>query len=249
MFRLIAFAVLLFSCHSLQAQNLVDEEGLKTGHWKVMYPKGQIRYEADFVKGQPVGEMLRYYENGVLQARMVFEPGSSRSYTSLFYSSSKPAAEGWYVDQRKDSVWTYYSEFDGSIRIRETYLEGKLHGLSNKYYPDGKISEKVEWKDNVEDGIWKQYYKNDVLRLSGSYKNGLLQGSYEVYSSESTIMIRGNYLDNKSHGMWLYYNEKGEEVYALEYVNGAPADREKYDLMIGDSLKKFEAVTEPGFLQ
>ncbi len=41
----------------------------------------------------------------------------------------------------------------------------------------------------------------------------------------------------------------GEEVYALDYVNGFPADMEKYELWVQDSLKKYEAITEPEFNQ
>ena len=66
----------------------------------------------------------------------------------LYYESGKAAAEGIYVNQVKDSVWTYYSEFDGSVRIRETYREGKLEGMSKHYYPGGEISEEVHWKQD-----------------------------------------------------------------------------------------------------
>ena len=229
----------------MQGQNLVDGEGRKTGHWKVEYPNGKIHYEADFEKGNPVGEMVRYYESGGLRARMLFETGSKRSYVYLFYTNAKPAAEGWYVDQVKDSVWTYYSEFDGSVRIRETYLDGKQHGLSSSYYQGGKISEEVEWKDNVKDGAWTQYYSNGNPRLSGHYKGGLLHGSYEVFFSNNTIEISGNYLDNLSNGAWRFYDETGKEVYVLEYVNGIPADIEKYELWVQDSLMKYEVVSEP----
>ena len=162
--------MLLCGGGALQAQNLVDEEGRKTGHWKVNYPNGRTLYEADFVEGKPHGEMLRYHESGLVRARMIFEAGSQRSYTHLYYESGKPAAEGWFVDQSKDSIWTYYSEFDGSVRIRESYVNGKLHGLSLSYYPNGGTSEELEWKQNVKDGAWNQYYKNGVPRLSGNYK-------------------------------------------------------------------------------
>jgi antitoxin component YwqK of YwqJK toxin-antitoxin module len=249
MIRALTICLLLSGFLSMQGQNLVDVEGRKTGHWKVEYPNGRTLYEANFEEGHPVGEMVRYYESGGLRARMLFETGSKRSYVYLFYTNAKPAAEGWYVDQVKDSVWTYYSEFDGSVRIRETYLDGKQHGLSSSYYPVGEISEEVEWKQNVKEGAWKQYYINGVPRLIAHYKNGVLQGSYEVYFSDKTIKIRGSYLDNKSHGTWVYYDETGKEVYTLEYVNGAPADIEKYELWIQDSLKNYEVIPEPGSLQ
>jgi antitoxin component YwqK of YwqJK toxin-antitoxin module len=245
MFKAILIGLFLWLTLVLQGQNLLDDEGRKTGHWKVEYPNGKILYEADFVEGQPVGVMVRYYNNGVIKARMIFDPGGKKSLARLFFQSGKPAAEGLYVNQAKDSVWTYYSEFDGSVRIRESYLDGKLEGVTRRYYPSGKISEEVEWKQNVKDGPWKQYYENGAPRLSGTYKNGLLQGLYEVYFSNKTVKIRGTYVENRSHGTWSFYNEEGEEIYSLEYINGVPADLEKYESWIQDTLMKYENVSEP----
>ena len=229
----------------LQGQNLLDDEGRKTGHWKVEYPNGKTLYEGEFVEGHPVGAMIRYYESGAVRARMEFDPEQNRSYAYLFYKNGRPAADGWYVKQIKDSVWTYYSEFDGSVRIREPYVDGKLDGMARSYYSSGLISEEVEWKENIKEGTWKQYYAGGVPRLSGQYKDGLLHGTYEIYHSDGTIKIRGSYLENKSHGTWYFYDEKGEEIYAIEYRHGAPANKEQYDLWIQDSLKKYEVITEP----
>jgi antitoxin component YwqK of YwqJK toxin-antitoxin module len=245
MFRIITIGFFLAMALSLQGQNQVDEKGRKTGHWQVEYPNGKILYEADFVEGLPVGVMVRYYENGVVKARMRFDPGGKRSFTRLFFESGKPAAEGLYVDQVKDSVWTYFSELDGSVRIRESYSNGKLDGVTRRYYPSGEISEEVEWKQNVKEGPWNQYYENGVPRLSGHYKNGLLHGSYEVYFSNNAVKIKGTYVENRSHGTWSFYNEQGEEIYALEYVNGVPADMGKYESWIQDTLMKYENVAEP----
>lgn len=239
------FCLFLIAGLSVQGQNQLDDRGRKTGHWKVEYPNGRTLYEADFAEGFPVGEMLRYYENGALKARMLFEEESLRSYVYLFYENGEPAAEGWYVDQLKDSVWTYYSEFDGSVRIRESYREGKLHGPSRSFYPDGLISEEVWWEEDVKEGEWRQFYQNGAPRLSGHYENGLLQGSYEVYFSNKNIKIKGNYLDNKSHGTWRFFDEEGNEVYALDYIDGAPANMEEYETWVQDSLQKYDIVAEP----
>jgi antitoxin component YwqK of YwqJK toxin-antitoxin module len=249
MFRVLTSALLLFGMLALQAQNLLDEQGRKTGHWKVEYPSGSTLYEADFVEGNPVGTMVRYYENGAVKARMEFEAGGDRSLTHLFYNNGKLAAVGWYTKQLKDSVWTYYSELDGSVRVREPYLEGKLDGVVRSYYPDGKISEEVSWKQNLKEGPWKRYYQDGTPRLSGHFKNGLQDGSYEVFYSNGTNQIKGEYLDDKSQGTWYFYDEDGNAIDSLEYLHGTPADREKYDSLIADSLMHIKILTEPEFIQ
>ena len=135
------------------------------------------------------------------------------------------------------------------MRIREPYSNGKLEGMARSYYTSGMISEEVEWKQNIKEGAWNQYYAGGVPRLSGHHKGGLLHGTYEIYYSSGTIKIRGAYLENQSNGTWYFYDEKGKEIYALEYRNGAPADREKYEMWIQDSLKKYEVITEPESFQ
>ena len=234
---------------ALQGQNQVDQEGRKTGHWKVEYPNGKTQFEGDFLEGRPVGEMIRYYEKGGIRARMLFEADGSRSHVQLYYESGKAAAKGIYINQVRDSVWIYYSEFDGSVRIRETYREGKLEGMSQHYYPGGEISEELHWKQNEKDGAWKQYYSNGIQRLSANFEKGQLQGSYELYFPTGHIKIRGSYLDNRSHGTWRFYDEEGKEVFALDYINGTPANWEEYSNWIQDSLKKYEVVTEPESFQ
>lgn len=233
----------------VKGQNQLDDQGLKTGPWKVEYPNGNTLYEANFIAGKPVGEMIRYYEKGGIRARMMFDSTLDRSYTRLYYTGGKPAAEGWHVEKEKDSVWTYYSEFDGTVRIREPYEEGKLNGKVCLYYANGDISEELSWRDNVKEGAWIQYYNTGTIRLSSQYQEDQLHGNYQIFYPDGTLKVKGEYLHNKSNGTWRFYDETGEEVYALEYLSGRPVDQEKYLQWIQDSLAKYEIIVEPESIQ
>ncbi len=173
-----------------------------------------------FVEGRPVGEMVRYYESGAVRARMMFDSVEDRSFTKLFYKNGKLAAEGWHVNKVKDSVWTYFSEFDGTIRIKESYQNGNFQGLVRSFYPGGTISEEVTWEQNMKEGPWKQFYEDGSLRLKGGFENDMLNGTYEVFFPDSTIKIRGEYMENKSDGIWSFFDETGLEVYSIEYQQG-----------------------------
>lgn len=230
-------------------QNLLDERGLKTGPWKVEYPNGKTLYEATFVEGKPVGEMIRYYDKGGVRARMMFDTLLDRSYTHLYYPGGKEAAEGWHVEREKDSVWTYYSQFDGSVRIREPYEKGRLHGKVTLYYSSGDISEVVSWEEQKKQGAWMQYYNTGMNRLSSQYLDDLLHGPYKIFYPDGTPKVTGDYIHNKSNGTWTFYDESGEEVYALEYLSGQPVDQEKYEQWIQDSLSNYEIIVEPESIQ
>lgn len=243
--RLVFFIMVVSGTAILQGQNLLDDEGRRTGHWKVDYPNGVTRYEATFREGNPVGEMIRYYENGAVSARVRFDPGSDRSYAVLFHQNGKKAAEGRYINQLKDSVWTYYSEYDGTVRLREPYLNGELHGLVLRFYPAGTVAESVNWRSNKKEGSWKQYYEDGSLRLSSGYENDMLSGPYEVFTQDSTVWISGTYLDDRSQGIWYYYDEKGSELYNIEYRDGLPVDQEKYMQIMQDTLLKYNPIIDP----
>jgi len=240
---------LLTGVTALQGQNLLDEQGRKTGPWKVEYTNTKTLYEASFHEGRPVGEMIRYYESGAVRARMMFDSLDDRSFTKLYYENGKQAAEGWYVKKVKDSVWIYYSEFDGTVRIRESYKNGNLHGMVRSYYPSGQVSEEVSWLQDKKDGAWRQFYADGTLRLKSMYKNDMLHGSYELFYPDNTIKIRGAYQENQTNGIWSFYDEKGSEVFTIEYVHGQAVDQEKYLQMMQDTLQKYEMISEPESIQ
>ena len=249
MYRTILLLLFVSGYLSIQGQNLLDEQGRKTGHWKVQHPNGRTLYEANFIEGKPVGEMIRYYDSGAVRARMMFDTILDQSYTSLFYPNGKLAAQGWYVEQNKDSVWTYYSEFDGTVRIREPYLEGKLTGEVQSFFKNGVISEKINWVQNIKQGPWKQYYNTGSMRLASQYENDHLCGSYEVFYADNILKVKGEYLDNLSTGTWSYYDESGKEIYTMEYLLGKPVDEGRYNKWIQDSLEHYNVITEPESIQ
>src|SRR6056297_497364 len=103
------------------AQNELDEQGRKTGHWEVTYPDGTLRYKARFVEGKPEGMMKRYAPDGRLVAQLNFREGGDRCYAHLYRENGNLAAEGVYDRQEKDSVWTYYASGSKTKRLVEEY--------------------------------------------------------------------------------------------------------------------------------
>ena len=243
--QLLILITIFASLGALNGQNQLDEQGRKTGPWKVEYPNGKTLYEGSFVEGKPVGLMIRYYDSGVIRAKMNFDAQGNSSHAKLYYKGGKKAAEGVYVGQDKDSVWTYYSEFDGTLRMREAYVGGKLHGASFRYYPSGGVSEEVYWDMNSREGPWIQYFEEGDIRLKSAYQNNLLNGPYEVYFTDKVLLMSGTYVDDHSDGTWSYFDENGELLYTLEYKNGRPVDEEKYMELMQDTLLRYDTIEPP----
>jgi antitoxin component YwqK of YwqJK toxin-antitoxin module len=227
--------ICLFIPLSLIAQNLTDDQGRKTGDWRVKYPNGKLHYEASFEKGQPVGLMKRYNDMGTMIAEMNFIPNTSRCYTKLFMGGNHLTAEGLYINQKKDSLWTYYRS-DKSVSMTEYYKDDLLHGLMKSYYGSCKISQVYSYENGKKNGQWMQYTENGDLMQSCNYTNDMLNGIYEAFNLEGQLEVTGRYVKDLMDGDWHYYTEEGEINQVLVYILGEiqnPDDlQENYDNFI-----------------
>lgn len=220
---------------TLSGQNLTDEQGYKTGPWKVNYPNGKLRYEATFDQGLPVGLMKRYNDKGELMAEMNFIPNTTRCYAKHYGGGKLLKAKGLYINQKKDSVWTYYRS-NKTISLTESYKDGLLSGPVISYYPGGSISQEYIYLNGKKHGQWKQLFEDGKIMQRCNYTNDMLNGHYEAYYPEGQLEVEGGYIRNKLDGDWNYYTEEGELKQVLKYRMGEiqnPEDlQENYDKFI-----------------
>jgi antitoxin component YwqK of YwqJK toxin-antitoxin module len=220
--------------------NQTDVNGLKQGYWKKYYPNGKLMYKAFFKDNKPVGIMHRYFDNGNLQALMNFDK-TGKTRAKLYFDNGKIAAEGNYINSKKDSIWKYYSYYTHAIVAVENYVKGIKEGLSKRYFENGGISEELEWKNDKKNGEWKQYFPSGTVQSTGSYKDDKLNGEYKVYYESGQLKAVGNYDNNMMNGKWVYYDEKGNIQVQLNYINGKPENAKK---LTDDEQKFFEKIEQ-----
>jgi antitoxin component YwqK of YwqJK toxin-antitoxin module len=235
--------------------NQTDAGNLRQGWWKKTYPNGKLMYTGFFKNNNPVGKMLRFYESGVLKAEMDYNQTGNYAHARLFYENGQMAAEGCYFNTLKDSTWKYYSYYDTSLTVKETYVRGARNGLMIHYYSNGSISEKLEWKNNKKDGIWEQYFINNIPKLKGQYVNDHLQGEFQINYGDGKPYLKGKYLNDRRDGQWIFYKEDGTIDMELQYISGKTKDEDKLNekqqeifRMIDENQGKFEEPDETNFL-
>lgn len=235
--------LLLFSLLAidLSGQNALNDRGERTGKWTGYYPDSTIRYEGFFEDGAPVGTMKRYDTKGNLAMVMEFYPGTrgGRCLVELLSLSGKIQAKGIYQDQVKDSTWTYLSS-DGSVRMTESYLRGKLEGEQRSYYPSGDLSQILHFKDNREHGKWIQFFSNGDTMLVAHYKLGVLDGSYKTYYPEHKEKISGIYRSGHMDGKWIYLSEEQELKSEIEYQMGVAISTDELERQYEEFIKMLE---------
>jgi antitoxin component YwqK of YwqJK toxin-antitoxin module len=220
--------------------NQTDAQGMKQGYWKKFSPQGVLIYKGFFMNDRPVGMMHRFYGNGSKQADLNYIQGTDEIYAMLYHQSGELAAKGKYINMQKDSVWSYFSTSGTSPSYVETYLMGKKNGKSVKYYPEGSISEILNWEDDLKHGEWMQFYEDSTLRRSTSYLNGKLHGEYRIYSPTGVSLVQGAYLNGRMNGTWIFRDNEGNLANRLEYDNGKILNKEAMEEWVNRYMDEVE---------
>src|SRR6186713_1325248 len=137
--------VFLFLCPMIQAQdeNKTDAKGRKTGKWLVKHENGITRYIGEFKEGKPVGDFKYFYETGELKSVIKFKSDGKTSYGTYYYTEEdggKKMSEGKFIDQKKDSTWTYF-DYGGNKTYTQEYKDDLENGKKFIYYVSGNKSE------------------------------------------------------------------------------------------------------------
>jgi antitoxin component YwqK of YwqJK toxin-antitoxin module len=220
------------------AINKTDREGRRQGLWEKKYPDGILRYRGHFLDNNPIGVFKTYYDTiDSLQSIRVFSNDGKSAYTHMFYTTGALAAEGKYVDEKKDSIWKFYDAVQRMIR-KDQYKNGKEEGKSVIFYSDGNVLEVKNWENDLEEGPFQQYFDEGGIKEEGIYVHGKLEDTLTVYDPDGKISVKGTYVNDMHEGSWIYYYD-GAPRDTLLYHRGkclncykfSPAKRQE------DSLK------------
>jgi len=196
-----------------QSFNQLDANGNKQGKWIKSFANGVPRYEGQFKNDKPYGEFKHYYFSGVLKATTKYSPDGIVARTKTFHENSQPMAEGKYINQKKDSVWRYFSDVDGKLISDETYKKGELQGISTIYYPEnGKVAKSIEYKDGLKNGELRKYFPEGGIMTEGTYLNDQLDSDFTLFFPNGKVQLKGQYKNGRQVGNWIYFDENGMEI-------------------------------------
>lgn len=210
--------LVLLSIFCVQAQNKInklDEKGNKNGPWTGNYADTKnLKYEGAFVHGKEVGIFV-FYDNTKSKrviATREFNEKDNSAYTIVYDQLKNKVSEGKVVNKLNDGQWIYYHKASKIIMATETYVKGKLEGMRNVFYPNGKIAEEMIYVDNLKNGIYKRYTVSGIIIEESSYKNNQFDGLATFRDpDDGNIVSKGKFTNGKKTGIWQFY-EKGKLV-------------------------------------
>ncbi|MCX6283274.1 MAG: toxin-antitoxin system YwqK family antitoxin [Bacteroidetes bacterium] len=201
--------------------NFTDASGLRQGAWVKSDKEGHKIYEGQFKNSVPYGEFRYYYPGGKIKTVSEFEEEGKTVKTVSYSENGRKIAEGKYWNEKKDSIWKYYSDYDGVLLSEENYSSGLRNGTSKTFYPNGNIAEQVHYSEGRKEGEWIQYFEDGKLKFKGSYSNDEKDGPFTAYYPGGKINFSGAYKAGHMDGTWSFYEENGEVMRSEKYSGGA----------------------------
>ena len=128
--------------------------GYREGTYTTFGDKGIIKTITGYVHGKKEGQEVVINKNGQLEERYTYHNGQ---------------LDGPYIKFNRN-------------RLKETrdYVNGKLHGKIEKFYPNGKVMERSYYVDGKMHGIARWYDREGNNTIAYEYKNGELVGEAEL---------------------------------------------------------------------
>ncbi len=174
-------------------------------------------YDAD---GKPTFETT--WENGRMMSYKYFDKTGAvikeaRRQKGAFdfvgyFANGAKATEGRYRDgEGKEGEWVYYWE-DGSVRSRERFQDGNLHGRVDNFHRSGELSSSSTYVNGEETGPYCYYYPNGAKRDEGMKVEGDLHGERLLYRPDGSLERREFYQNGVSHGIQYAYDPEGRVV-------------------------------------
>lgn len=214
-------AVLLLAALGASAQNTIDRQGRKQGHWLKTDKNGARLWEGDFKDGMETGTFVYYYPNGNVRMRNVFEREGYCSHEA-FDDQGHLLAKGFYSQHNRDGEWQFFNE-QGRLVKKAGYRMGVKHGVHVVFTSTGDTAEVSTWKDNRRDGRWWKLIGNKSY-IAANYVDGNLEGRLVEYDEEGRLAREGFYKNGEREGAYKYY-EQGELVVEELWADGRLADR------------------------
>ena len=207
------------------------------------YKSGALKSKTPFKKGREEGRALEYSPDGNITAIKEYKKGYlinteyinktrdglKHGVWKTFYDNDIVKSEGNYFYGKKDG---YFKEFDkdGNLlsikKYRDDFLEEdapELQSLEIKtmFYPNGKKRIVQSFKDDIPQGIRREYDQEGKIIKSYIFKDGRItgegivdeegmkQGFWTEFYDNGDKEGEGNYTNGKKTGKWNYFFKSG----------------------------------------
>jgi antitoxin component YwqK of YwqJK toxin-antitoxin module len=118
-----------------------------------------------------------------------------------------------------ESSSTLYKEYYPSkaikfiVHLKNDLLDGECFW----YWENGKLQQRSNWNEGVENGLIEFYYENGNKEQYFKRENGLIEGEVISYHEIGGVRSKGICIKGKKEGTWKYFDIKGKLIEKRTY--------------------------------
>jgi antitoxin component YwqK of YwqJK toxin-antitoxin module len=210
-----------FNLHDNGTDRILEcyKHGLKHG-WSLCYHKGVLQEKCTYHFNKLNGQYQSYYSNGKLDVLCNYNMGLLEGEYTKYSPSGNVIESAYYVDGKKDGIYKTCNYQTEKLLSVELYMLGSKEGTHYVFYEDGHTIKKLtSWKENVKDGVCKEFYSDGSVMEEYTYKLDELHGLSRIYDMNGKCVLKRNYLNNNLHGKHICVSSNGGKT-ITEYKNG-----------------------------
>lgn len=219
---LIAAMALTMLALGAEAQNTVDKQGRRQGHWVRTDKDGTKLFEATYIDGLEVGTSTYYYADGTVRIRNTFTEPGVRCMHEAYDEQGHLLAMGEYCQRNRDGEWKFFAK-DGRLLKEAVYKMGIKEGLHVIFDKQGDTAEVTHWHNNQRHGRWWKRI-GEKGYITGNYVSGSMEGRLVEYDDRGALAREGYYQNGLKHGTYRFF-EHGRLTVDERWNHGILSDR------------------------
>ena len=139
---------------------------------------GTILEQGDYFKGFREGVYTEFHPNGFIKSTLGYVQGKKQGQYILIDDKGQVQERSTYYNDLLNGPHIKYNR--SRLKEKSHYNNGQVHGLLEKFYPNGKIMERSNYNSGQLDGIARWYDQNGINTIAYDYKMGELIGDVEL---------------------------------------------------------------------
>lgn len=121
-------------------------------------------------------------------------------------------------EEKGEKREAYYP--NGKLLARAYFnKKGEINGIEERFYENGVIKAKIEWRNGKIEGICENYYDNGRLESRIPIRNDVIWGTVENYYRNGKLKSKIYYRCGIEEEILEFYDELGEKKKKLDLDN------------------------------
>ena len=178
--------------------NIVDENNLKQGFWKIFgkmrripgYEPDQVIEQGEYGNSRKQGLWTKFFASGKIKSEIQYRNSRPNGAYRTFYENGQVEEEGNWKNNRNTASFKRYYE-NGQVSQDFAFnSSGKRDGKQVYFYENGQVMIEADITAGKETFV-KEYFEDGTVKAEKSFVDGKLdEANTKVYESKAPVKDR-----------------------------------------------------------